>query len=389
MDVEYLLGSENICASPLLPYSGEVIDFLSQWSGLLLARPEARAFPDVATFAFWCRKSNLLRLREAAALEETRLGRGLVFHIAPSNIPVNFAFSFAFGLLAGNANIVRVPSADFPQAGFLRDTCREVLESFPEIKRRTAWIRYPVNGEITAHFSRMADGRMIWGGDETIASVLAGGGKPRSADVLFADRYSICLLGGREILEAGDDELRALAQSFYNDTWLMDQNACSSPQLILWLDASSEAKARFWDAVTAVAEAKYFLQPSSAVDKYAQLCAEAAASLPIRYAARMGNMTYRIELSALPEDLTGLRGKCGYFYEYDIASLGELSPYITEKFQTVTYFGLDPLALRQWVLDEKLRGIDRVVPVGKAMDIDVIWDGCDIVRALSRIVSVR
>lgn len=388
MDVEYLLGSEEICSSPLTPYSEEAMEFLGRWSGLLLASPAARAFPDVATFAFWCRKANLQRLREAAALESGRLGRGLIFHIAPSNIPVNFAFSYAFGLLAGNANIVRVPSADFPQARLLRDTCREALASFPEIERRTAWVRYPVNAEITARFSRMADGRMIWGGDATIASVLAGGGKPRSADVLFADRYSICLLGGDKLLEAGDGELRAMAQNFYNDTWLMDQNACSSPMLILWLNATPEAKSRFWEAVNAAAAAKYVLQPASAMDKYAQLCADAAAGLPIRRAEKMGNMTYRLELSALPEDLTALRGKCGYFYEYELSSLRELAPRITEKFQTVTYYGLDPQALQKWVLDEKLRGIDRIVPIGKAMDINVIWDGYDIVRSLSRIVSV-
>lgn len=387
MDVEYLIGSENVCAAPMQPYSEDAIGFLAKWSGLLLASPAARQYPDAATFAFWCRRSNLMKRKQAAALEDGRLGRGLVFHIAPSNIPVNFAFSFAFGLLAGNANIVRLPSADFPQAAILRDTCREALTGFPEIARRTAWVRYPANEETTARFSRMADGRMIWGGDQTIASVLAGGGKPRSADVLFADRYSICLIDGEKILSADDRALSSLAQSFYNDTWLMDQNACSSPQLILWLNASDEAKERFWTAANAEAERKYRLQAASAVDKYDQLCADAVGGLPIRRAVRMGNMTYRVELSALPEDICSLRGKCGYFYEYDLADLRELSPRITEKVQTASYFGLDPLAVRQWVLDERLRGVDRIVPIGKAMDIDVIWDGYDIVRALSRIVA--
>lgn len=387
MDIEYLLGSEEVCSIPLAPYSEEAIAFLGRWAELLLASREVRAFPDVVTFAFWCRKANLLRLKEAAGLESSRLGRGLVFHIAPSNIPVNFAFSFAFGLLAGNANIVRIPSANFPQVQLLRDACRKALEEFPEIRRRTAWIRYPVNAETTAYFSRMADGRMIWGGDRTIASVLAGGGKPRSADVLFADRYSICLMDGNSVLRASDGELRSLAQNFYNDTWLMDQNACSSPMLILWLNGSAEAKTRFWEAANALAEEKYFLQPASAVDKYVQLCTEAANGLSVLRTVRMGNMTYRTELFALPEDLTVLRGKCGYFYEYDLSSLHELSPYITEKFQTAAYFGMNPKALQQWVLEDRLRGIDRIVPVGKAMDIQVIWDGYDIVRTLSRIVS--
>jgi len=387
MDVEYLLGTEDVCAEPMTPYAEETVSFLAEWSGLLLSAPEARIYPDVTTFAFWCRRANIMKLRDAAALEPYRLGRGLVFHIAPSNIPVNFAFSFAFGLLAGNANIVRIPSADFPQARLLCDTCREALKAFPEIEKRTAWVRYPVNEEITARFSRMADGRMIWGGDKTIASVLAGGGKPRSADVLFADRYSVCVLDGAAVEAAEDAAIQRLARGFYNDTWLMDQNACSSPMLILWLNGSEAAKERFWNAANAEAEAKYRLQAASAVDKYVHLCEDGADGLPIRRAVRMGNMTYRIVLSALPEDITALRGRCGYFYEYDLADLHELSPHITEKVQTVTYFGIEAETLRQWVVGDRLRGVDRIVPVGKAMDINVIWDGYDIVRALSRIVA--
>ena len=389
MAIEYLIGSEEITTAPMPPYSEEALGFLSSWSGLLLASPTVRRYPDAVTFAFWCRRSNLQRRKEQAGLGDDRLGRGLVFHIAPSNIPVNFAFSFAFGLLAGNANIVRLPSADFPQASLLRDTCREALDGFPEIRCRTAWVRYPADEETTARFSRIADGRMIWGGDRTIASVLAGGGKPRSADVLFADRYSLCVMDAAKIPAEGSRELEALAEKFYNDTWLMDQNACSSPMLILWLHAAKEAKERFWTAANALAEKRYALQPASLVDKYVRLCTDAAARLPIRRTVRMGGTAYRIELSCLPEDLTSLRGRCGYFYEYDLASPAELTDRVTEKFQTLTCFGTDPQELRQWVLEHRLRGIDRIVPVGRAMDIDVIWDGYDIIRTLSRIVAVQ
>jgi len=36
-----------------------------------------------------------------------------------------------------------------------------------------------------------------------------------------------------------------------------------------------------------------------------------------------------------------------------------------------------------------LSGIDRIVPVGKALDMDVTWDGYDIVRSLSRVIDVK
>ena len=55
----------------------------------------------------------------------------------------------------------------------------------------------------------------------------------------------------------------------------------------------------------------------------------------------------------------------------------------------VTWFGLDPDEIRSVVLKNRLRGIDRITPVGKAMDIGVIWDGYDLVRMLSRLVNVE
>ena len=48
-----------------------------------------------------------------------RLGRGIVFHIAPANVPVNFAFSLCFGLIAGNSNVVRVSSKYMPQVDII------------------------------------------------------------------------------------------------------------------------------------------------------------------------------------------------------------------------------------------------------------------------------
>ena len=31
-----------------------------------------------------------------------------------------------------------------------------------------------------------------------------------------------------------------------------------------------------------------------------------------------------------------------------------------------------------------LRGLDRIVPIGKSMDMDIIWDGYDVINQLSR-----
>ena len=99
-----------------VPFDEGRIDFLNQVSKELLGDREAKEYPDVVTFAFWIRRANMERERgEFLSGGELRMGRGVVFHIAPSNVAVNYAYSFAVGFVLGNGGIVRLPSKEFPQ----------------------------------------------------------------------------------------------------------------------------------------------------------------------------------------------------------------------------------------------------------------------------------
>lgn len=388
--VKYLIGTENVSCQPLKPYSDEACTFAYALSDALMKEAEARQYPDVMSFAFWCRKANLaVKKKKWDEKAEKRLGRGLVFHVAPSNVPINFAFTYMFSLLAGNANIVRVPSREFPQVAIVCRVMKKILERYPEIKERTAFVQYPAENEITEKFSLQADARVIWGGDATVTQIRSCAAKPKCIDLIFADRYSICVLDGKSIEDADSAKLKKLAEAFYNDTYLMDQNACSSPQMIFWKNASGTAKERFWNAVFEYSKPKYYLQAASCVDKYTKLCQDAIDMSVLEKGCRLENLVYHVQLKELPEDITKLRGSCGYFYEYDLKQYEELLPVLTEKFQTVTYYGTDPAEIQNFVIENHVRGIDRIVPVGKSLDIDVIWDGYDIVGMLSRIVEVK
>jgi len=387
--IEYLAGTAEVINRPLPAYSPEAIDFLATLSRSLMVLPESRTYPDLMAAAFWCRRGNLMKCKGLCPEAPIRIGRGLAFHVTPSNIPINFAFSWFFSLLAGNANIVRLPSKRYPQAIAFCAAVNRLLPEYPEIQKRTALISYPASNETTAAFCANADARIIWGGDATIASVRQHPAKPRCVDLSFADRYSVCVLDGGAILQAEEGELQKLAEGFYNDTYLMDQNACSSPQLIFWSNDSQEARERFWAEVVSYAAGKYELQSMTAVDKYTQLCRDGICHPEINRVIQLGgNLLYRAELSSLSAaEGTSLRGRGGYFYEYSLTSLDELCPLVDEKYQTVTYYGIPAETLRRLVLEHQLQGIDRIVPVGSAMDIGIIWDGYDIVRMLSRIIT--
>ena len=380
----------NVDSTPLRAFDDRVVGFLGGLSAELLKSPLVRQHPDLSAFAFYIRKANLASLQKQLNLEAGRIGRGLCFHVTPANIPVNFAFSWAFSLLAGNANVVRLPSKPFPQVDALVDVVARHLAAVPELQRRNEFVRYPrTDNDSTARYSAMADCRMIWGGDRTIAAIRALPTMPRCVDICFADRYSVALIDGAAVLAADETQLARLVEGFYNDTYLMDQNACSSPQVILWERDSHAARERFWTAVVAFARRKYALQDAVAVDKYTLFCEEAANNPSFAKLTRVDNLLYRVELNALHDDLVSHRGKGGFFFEYALADREDFFKVVTERFQTITQFGVDVEQLRRQVVEHALRGVDRIVPVGQAMNIGAVWDGCDLVRGLSRVVACQ
>lgn len=394
--IQYLVGCsiDSLSSKPMLPYNDLVCEFLSELSRELLSEQSVKIYPDVVSFAYWCRKANVSHLKQKFGDDGIRIGLGLVFHIAPSNVPVNFAFSFVFSLLAGNANIVKVPNKNFEQVDIICKAIKTlfVQERFSELARSNVFIRHEDDNTITGEISSKCDARIIWGGDRTIKEIRKVQISPRGVDIAFADRYSMCIINAKSILDLNGLQLNKLSTAFYNDVYLMDQNACSSPHLIAWLGVEGnvdKAKEIFWKAVYENVKKKYELHAVLSVDKYAQFCCHAIEREEISALKRHDNYIYRIDLTALHQDLDRLRGKCGYFFEYRVNDINELAKLITKKYQTMTYFGLDKMILSDFVTKNNLLGIDRIVPIGSALDISVIWDGYDLVRTLSRICDIR
>lgn len=388
--IEWIIGDENIKVCPLKPYSDIVVDFLDELSAILRKNVIRGKYNDISTLAFWCRRGSLLKMKEKAGGLNNRLGRGLVFHITPSNVPINFAFSYFFGLLSGNGNIVRVPSKKYEQIDIICNAIRTVLENekYKIIRNATAFVRYGHNKEITDEFSLMADARIIWGGDASIAEIRKSPMKSKGVEIVFADRFSLGIIDSDEYVKLSEEDSDEFAVKFYNDTYLMDQNACSTPHLILWVGARKEtAKGKFWKSVHKAA-VLYNLEPIKAMDKYTDLCL-AGCENDIKKAERTDNLLYVVELNELPCEIEKLRGRYGMFYQYDLEDINSLAPYIDSKVQTLLYYGIDKNMIVDFVLDNHLQGIDRIVPFGKALDMGVYWDGYDIVSQLSRIVIVE
>ena len=389
-NIQYLVGNEHIlrnidntAAMPVF-YEG-VISFLDALSKKILKDNEARQYPDLIAFAFWIRKGSLSPMSEKYNDGKLRIGRGVVFHITPSNIPVQFAVSMVYALISGNASIIRISDRDFKQTDIICLKIKELLDaSYECLKNQLCIIRYPHDKEITGFFSNLCDVRMIWGGDNTINAVRRNFVNPRCIDLGFSDRYSICVINSDDYL---DKDSQIIAEDFYNDTFFNDQNACSSPCLVVWTGKRiKEAKNCFWGALDEMVKKKYNLDPIMSSEKLLKTAICAAAHPEIEQ-IKKDNYIVRIELPKLYDDIIDYRGNCGYFFEYETSTLEDLIPLFKKKCQTVIYIGNIENELNSLVLNNGVRGVDRIVPVGHGTDISLVWDGLDLPDILSRRVS--
>ena len=263
---------------------------------------------------------------------------------------------------------------------------KEVLDEQPEMKPYVVFVKFPPVQEICDYFSGICATRVVWGGDMTIAEMRKSPLPPRAKEITFADRHSILVLNADAVLKT--ENIDRLAQDFYNDTFFSDQNACTSPRIIIWTGKDKQsAKDKFWQAVHKLVADKYTLAPVQAVGKLAALY-RAAAQKKVRLEPHRDNFIYRIKIDELTADLPDLKYNSGFFFEYDAENLTEIVPVCTNKCQTMTYYGLDKDDIADFIRSAAPQGVDRAVPMGKSMDFTLVWDGYDLIRDLSRIVKV-
>jgi hypothetical protein len=398
-EVKFLFPSvENIEGvvnhKSFVPFDNLVCAFLNEVSRKLLADSEAKAYPDVVTFAFFCRKANVEQMKRVYdGRVQGGVGRGVTFHIAPSNVPINFAYTLVAGLLAGNRCIVRASSKDFAQTRIVCKAFCSVAErpEYGDVKNIFSVVMFDHSAKVMDFFSSICDIRVIWGGDNTIAEIRKSPLQPRATEITFADRYSFAVFDAGYVASLSDDEMKKVAQAFYNDTYLYDQNACSSPRLIVWIgnkELCCKAKEKFWNAVHDNISSKYSLASILSVDKLTAQYKCAVELDAVKTEQFQDNLVTRVLLKELPENLNEYTCAGGFYLEYDTENLANIVPVVTRKFQTLSYLGVDAAELRNFVVQNGLSGIDRIVPVGKTADFSLVWDGYDLIGAMSRAVSV-
>ncbi|TCP57058.1 acyl-CoA reductase LuxC [Tamaricihabitans halophyticus] len=382
------LSGEN----PLRFGDERVIDFLGKLARRLLAPDTARAYPELAALGFFLRPGELRKVLDTAPAPDGgyRFPRGLCFHVPPANVDTMFVYSWALSALAGNPNIVRVSPRVSGAGAVLLDALAEIADSAePAVASTQRMVSYPRDPAATGAFSAACELRVLWGGDRAINELREHRLAPNARDLTFPDRASFAVISLAGWQAASAAERRAAVEAFYADAYWFDQAACASPRAVYWIGAGEMAEARDeFNALLAeiVALRGYALEPAMAVE-------QRVAGYGLAADGRVRGLDFGAGVATVdladPADPPRQWLAAGTFAHTALSNLTELAGLVRRTDQTLIQFGCTEDELAEFVAAAAGKGIDRIVPFGSALRFDPIWDGYDLLREFSRLVTVR
>jgi hypothetical protein len=372
------------------PFSPDVVQLCARFSRAILTDPEALRYPELVALGYWMREAELVRLRrqfeELGSDDTVLVPRGLIFHIPPANVDTMFVYSWLLAALTGNRNVIRISRQRAAPVDILLRLWRATLAGASDAARAsTVIVSYGHEPEPTALCSAACDVRVIWGGDRTVATIRETPLPPHAKELAFSDRFSLSAIKVDAYLAASPEERNKLAASFFNDAFWFDQMGCSSPRLLVWCGSAEAAagasRSFFRDLAAQVRAKKYLLPPAVRIQKLVFSC-EAVLDLPVSdYRAESDVVVLRLD------SLEGFRREhCGggLFYEVTVDSLARIAPHLERRDQTLACYGFSKDELGALVRELGGRAIDRIVPIGQALQFHRYWDGYDLLQEFCR-----
>lgn len=374
------------------PFDSRVLELSGRLSKRILINPNLGRVPALVALAFWLRPSNLKRISNdnlhLISNQNIVLSPiGLVFHVCPANVDTMFIYSLMVSILMGNKNILRVSNRlDHEYISLLFTILNEELETEESkiFRNYINIVSYQHEEDINAFFAEKANARLIWGGDNTSKIFKSIIGNPRCKDIVFADRISISIFNTHMFINEPNDSQLKIVKDFYNDSFTFDQKGCSSPQTIFLYGNSNDNKIftnLFYTLLEEISEKEYSGDNASLASlKFNQLIGDVIEDKVTSFKNDFATLYFVNSSSS-----SNLYHSCGggYFYLNEILELNDCIYFINNKVQTISYFGLNQIEIELLANKSAGIGIDRIVPIGKALNFDYIWDGYNLCEELS------
>jgi len=377
------------------PFHESIMDASVDLSQRIFHDPEARAHPELLALAYWMRKAEMVRLtaqfRSLQLDQRVLVPRGLVFHLPPRNVDTIFVYSWLLAALTGNRSVVRLSPQRSESTSVLLRLLRETLAAAAEPARSgTMIVSYGHEAEPTEMLSALCDARVIWGGDQTVEIIRRSPLPPHAKEITFPDRYSLSAIRADTYAGLPDEKRDYLADQFFNDSFWFDQLACSSPRLVVWCGTVSEtcaASADFFPRVAICVERRRYILPAAASMQKLVYACTAILNSPVEECRRYKGLTV-LALNSLAGFQRSHPGG-GLFFEAHLESLEELAAFLGRRDQTLTWFGFTRDELHALVRSLNGRAIDRIVPIGQALQFHRFWDGYDLLQEFCRCVYIE
>ena len=371
-------------------FAPERLELVAEVSGQILKRGVSRASPGVTHFAYWTRRAALKALAADAA---TRVPagclarpRGLVFHLPPQNVETVFLYSWAISYLAGNANLTRLPTTLGDDMAGLLDLFQAALAERGDASQ--VFVRYPAEEAINLALSAASDARVVWGDAKVAAFAplpLRSGGKA----LWFGDRRSLAMVDGAAVTTLDDAALGDLAERLHNDIFVFDQLACSSPVQLFVVGNDIDhgpATRALLEALSRVAMRRGSRPGRRPCDPQAHRLH----GLGGGGRGAPGDPPFRRPHLGADGQPTGGAPVGGGFLEVTFTpNLAAVYPSLAENTQTIVHHGFGAEDLARFASALPPHAVTRIVPIGEALDFDVIWDGYDLVAELTQLLRVR
>jgi hypothetical protein len=388
-----------VSAAPFAPFHPLVIEAVDTLSKAVLLNPAMNRLPEMAAAAHWMRKSHVLGLQKAFESQKGErlfLPRGIALHFAPSNVDSIFVYSWFISMLLGNRNIIRLSRHRGKQVDILLEAINSVLtqKQFGPILERSLVLSYEYDDELTHELSELCQVRVLWGGDASVRRLRSIPMNPLGTEVAFANRFSLAMLNASEVHQATSDSIARLAAGFFNDAYWFDQMACSSPRLVVWIgkkDICLAAQKIFWEAVWEEVEKRGIRYPEViGLNKLVAAYKTAAQGGVDLISPGVTGIVSRVHVSKHAKaQFRTIDCGGGLFFETELDQLNDMARLVTERDQTLSYFGFKRDMLRQFVESLPSRAVDRIVPIGTALDFSMVWDGNSLMNVFTREIDLH
>ncbi|WP_016956760.1 acyl-CoA reductase [Catenovulum agarivorans] len=386
--VKWPLKTENF-ANPQnnLAWQNKLVEAVAGFSTFILKQAELKQFPEIIALAYWFRPAHLKQLQaEQVASDKVRplVGKtaGKVFHIAPANVDTVFLYSALLSVLCGNQNIVRISE----RSGDITRMLVELLKLYCQSPTGKLLANYLAVAEysaqlenVTAQLSRWCDLRVIWGGDQSIAAISQI--EPNTKQIEFPDRYSVALLSLNK-------DIKQTAQQFLTDVLPFNQQACSSPKAIYWLNVPEEKQQDFWSNIeNLLPNSRNQLTMSNKVEQHI-LLQKLAVEHGIELANHTGKSFAKIKsigplgqckVKKLTSEMLAAHSGNGLVLQTDIDDVAAITS--NEKLQSVI--------IDDQTLSETLYVGKRSVQIGQALAFDTVWDGQNLLECFINTTSIN